>query len=121
MSITDKRFVNVQSELKCWSALHQVAEATGAESALCMCVVGTNTCVLTCLCVSVAVCILCVCSVICVSGGMRRARLRAYGGVHECFRCVGFALACVYVIACDVRVVEGLFVRCSFDRSICVC
>jgi len=59
-----------------------------------VCVVGTNTCVLTCLCVSVVVCILCVCSVICVSGGMRRARLRACGGVHECGRCV-------------VRVVEG--------------
>jgi hypothetical protein len=61
-----------------------------------------------CVCVSVVVCI-CVCGVICVSGGMRRARLRAYGGVHECVRCVGFALACVYVITYDVRLVEGFF------------
>jgi len=26
-------------------------------------------------------------------------------------------IACDYVIACDVRVVEGFAVRCSFDRS----
>jgi len=59
-----------------------------------VCAVGTETCVHTCLCVSVVVCIG-VCSVICVYGGMRRVRLWAYGGVHECGRC------------CVVRVVEG--------------
>jgi hypothetical protein len=33
---TDDRFVNVQPGQR-WSALHQAAWATGAESALCMC------------------------------------------------------------------------------------